>query len=378
MKKYLYLTALLAFSLVSCNGGKQQTVTPVEQSDSVHEQVSLKYAQGIKLNYQGNTCLVTMQDPEDNKVLDYRFALVKRGEDAQIPEGYTRIDLPVRNTICMTSLQLSNFIKLNELEHVVGITSTKHLFNEEVHQRIKDGKIQKIGIEGNFDNEVILGINPDIIMISPFKRGGFDALKDAGIPLIPHLGYKELTPLGQAEWIKFVGLLLGEEKKATEMFDEIEKKYNDLKSLAQNVDSRPTVFSGELHGGNWYVVGGRSFLAQLFKDAGADYIFKDDNSTGGVNLEYELVYAKAAHAQYWRILNSHKGTFTYDALRESDARYGDFDACKNQGVIYCNMTKTPFYESMPVEPHLILADFLKIFHPELVPEHTPKYYSLLK
>ena len=51
-----------------------------------------------------------------------------------------------------------------------------------------------------------MSVNPDLILISPFKRGGYDALKEVGIPLMPHLGYKEMTPLGQAEWIKFVGL----------------------------------------------------------------------------------------------------------------------------------------------------------------------------
>ena len=78
----------------------------------------------------------------------------------------------------MTSLQLSNFIKLSELDAVVGITSTRHLFNPEMQKRLDEGKTHKIGIEGNFDNEIIMGINPDIILISPFKRGGYDALTE--------------------------------------------------------------------------------------------------------------------------------------------------------------------------------------------------------
>ena len=62
-----------------------------------------------------------------------------------------------------------------------------------------------------------MSINPDLMLISPFKRGGYDAVKDIGIPLVPHLGYKEMTPLGQAEWIKFVGLLLGMEDVANQI-----------------------------------------------------------------------------------------------------------------------------------------------------------------
>ncbi len=47
----------------------------------------------------------------------------------------------------------------------------------------------------------LVQIVADVILISPFKRGGYDALKEVSIPLIPHLGYKEMTPLGQAEWM---------------------------------------------------------------------------------------------------------------------------------------------------------------------------------
>lgn len=71
-------------------------------------------------------------------------------------------------------------------------------------------------------------------------------------------------------------------------------------------EERPTVFSGEMHGGNWFAVGGKNHLAQMFRDAGADYILKDDN-TGGVPIEYEQMYATAANADYWRILNSYPG-----------------------------------------------------------------------
>lgn len=378
MKRNVLMIGLLVLTLgiASCHStGSNGTAT--EQAEQPSAQIAPKYAKGFSVKYEGNMSLVDMTDPENGEALAYHYALVPRGQEAQIPEGYTRIDTPVRSAVCMTSLQLSNFIKLGQLDKVVGITSTKHLFNKDVKAKLESGEIQKIGIEGNFDNEVIMAINPDLILISPFKRGGYDALKDVDIPLIPHLGYKEITPLGQAEWIKFIGLLIGQEEQANEMFAGIEQRYNDLCAKVKDIQERPTVFSGEMHGGNWYAVGGKSFLAQIFKDAGGHYILEEDESTGGMNLDYEVLYEKAANAQYWRILNSHKGTFTYDALKESDSRYADFDAYKNHGVIYCNMSTTPFYESMPVEPEVILADFIKVFHPEILPDYQPVYYSIL-
>ena len=368
--------------LAGCQNKKQQKGNNGSEDRAVAfvELIQPKYAQGFKVSYTDGACLLDIQDPQNEKGQSFRYMLVEKGtEQKNMPEGYTLLEVPVQSVICMTSLQLSNFIKMDELERVVGVTSTRHLFNQEMNERLKDGRTHKIGIEGNFDNEVIMGVNPDVILISPFKRGGYDALKDVDIPLIPHLGYKEMTPLGQAEWIKFVGLLTGTEDKANRLFAEIEQKYQELKALAQGVKERPVVFSGELRGGNWYAVGGKSFLAQLFKDAGADYFLKDNEESGGVTLDFETVYEQAVHAQYWRIVNSYQGTFTYDVLKDDDERYADFRAFKEKGIVYCNMREKPFYESMPTEPEHVLADLIKAFHLELMPEdYQPSYYELLK
>ncbi|MBQ9559249.1 MAG: ABC transporter substrate-binding protein [Bacteroidaceae bacterium] len=390
MKKILFL-CLLCLLAASCRqpSEKGRVVGEGEVEDSALW-MQPRYAKGFTVKYLSDGVrLVEVTDPQqddDHMPIGYSFALVPRGCEVEVPEGYERVEVPIRSTITMTSLQLSNFTALDAHDYVKGITGTKNLYNENILQRVRDGRIQKIGMEGNFDPELILAARPDVIFISPFKRGGYDAIKETGITLIPHLGYKELTPLGQAEWVKFVAMFLGKEREANEVFDGIERRYNDLK---QRVDSltaqrpnaptakRPTVFSGEMHGGNWYAVGGRNHLAQMFRDAGADYIIKDDN-TGGVNLEYEQLYATAANADYWRILNSFPGDFSYEALLASEPRNALFKAFKDRHVIYCNMRQTPYYELAPVQPDRLLADLVAIFHPELLPDHEGTFYRLLK
>ena len=94
--------------------------------------------------------------------------------------------------------------------------------------------------------------------------------------------------------------------------------------------------------------------------------------------DFETVYSQAAGADYWRIVNSYQGEFSYNTLKEEDARYVDFKAYKEKGVIYCNMREKPFYESMPTEPEVVLADLIQIFHPQLLSGHQPGYYELLK
>lgn len=394
------MTVAMAFLLMipllagcSCGGqkgGKAAEVNGASVEVDSAEKISPEYAKGFTVKYLSEDVrLVEVGDPQHvltegaddedyDMPVDYRFALVRKGAEADVPEGYKRVDVPIDRTICMTSLQLSNFTALDAHDVIRGITGTKNLFDEDIKTRVKKGEIVKIGMEGDFDPELVLAANPDVIFISPFKRGGYDAIKETGVTLVPHLGYKELEPLGQAEWIKFVAMFIGKEKEANEVFSGIKSRYEDVKKLTAKVKVRPTVFSGEMHGGNWYAVGGRNHLAQLFRDAGADYIIKDEN-TGGVNIEFEQMYAQAANADYWRILNSFPGDFSYDALKASEPRNELFKAFKERHVVYCNMKQTPYYELTPVQPDVLLNDLVAIFHPDLVaPDYQPRFYRLLK
>ena len=414
--KPLFLSLIAIFLLFACGNNNrsssQSDSTPLPTregqgggSSSGVSSLTLSYAKGFTVRTLDNGIrLVDIADPqtdEDKMPVSYHFALVPKkphsqpfpsGKGEAVPASYTIVPVPVDRTIVMTMLQLSNFTTLDALDVVKGITGTKNLFNKDVRDRVEDGRIVKIGMEGNFDTELILAANPEVIFISPFKRGGYDVIKETGITLIPHLGYKELHPLGQAEWIKFVGLFLGKEAEADSIFSGIEERYNTLKQKAEAKDASgkeslssqgnsggsPKVFSGEMHGGNWYAVGGKSTLAQLFRDAGAEYVINDDN-TGGVNIEFEQLYALAADADYWRILNSFPGEFSYEALKASEPRNELFRAFREKKVIYCNMKQTPYYELAPVAPDLILADFIAIFHPELMPkDYQPTFYRLLK
>ena len=382
--KHIYSLTLLVISLFVMMACKQvPSKLGVSDADSV-EVMPLEYAQGFQVKtLENGVKLVDVADPqtdEDRMPVSYHFALVQKGMEAEVPEGYTKVEVPVERTLVMTMLQLSNFTALNALDVVKGITGTKNLFDKDIRQRVEDGRMVKIGMEGNFDTELILAANPEVIFISPFKRGGYDAIKETGVTLVPHLGYKEPHPLGQAEWVKYVGLFIGKEKEADALFEGIRTRYNELKSKVESLDlkDRPTVFSGEMHGGNWFAVGGKNHLAQLFRDAGAQYIF-DNDDTGGVNVEFEQMYATAANADYWRILNSFEGDFSYEALKASEPRNELFKAFKEKHVIYCNMKQTPYYESSPVEPDVLLADLVAIFHPEVMDQgYQPRYYQLLK
>jgi len=373
MKRLLIAIAVITgvVAAISCKN-RNATATHEEPTATTDSTLSLSphYATGYAVRDSAGIRLVDVGDK-------YHFALI-RTANASVPDGYTAIPVPIKRTICMTALQLSNFTILGAHDVVKGLTGTKNLFDEDIKARVKNGSIVKIGMEGNFDSELILAAAPDVIFISPFKRGGYDAIRETGITLVPHLGYKELDPLGQAEWIKFVGMFIGKEREACELFAGIEQRYNTLKEEVGKAKNRPTVFSGEMHYGTWHAVGGRNYLAQIFRDAGADYVIKDDE-TAGENLEFEKMYSMASKADYWRILNSYPGEFSYEALKASEPRNELFKAFKEKKVIYCNMRKTPYYEVSPVKPDVLLKDLVAIFHPEYVEaDYRPTFYKLLQ
>ena len=369
MRNIAWVVAVVAL-FCACSGKNTKQQGADAASDEALVEMSVKYATGFSVRDSADIRLVDVGKHD-------KFALV-RTDDAVVPEGYTKVKVPIQRTICMTALQLSNFTILDAHDVVKGLTGTKNLYNKDILARVKDGRIVKIGMEGNFDTEMVLAANPDVIFISPSKRGGYEAIKETGIMLVPHLGYQELDPLGQAEWIKFIGMFIGKEKEANEVFAGIEQRYNDLKVKASAATTRPTVFSGEMHYGTWHAVGGKNYLAQIFRDAGADYVIQDEE-TAGENLEFEKMYALAANADYWRILNSFPGDFSYEALKSSEPRNELFKAYKERKVIYCNMKQQPYYEITPVQPDVLLKDFVAIFHPELVePDYQSTYYYLLK
>ena len=363
--------AAICAMLCACTSKTGKTDSPsgaTGQADSLIT-VQPRYAKNFSVKDSSGIRLVRVGKND-------RFALVRSGE-VSVPEGFTKVQVPIKRTICMTSLQLSNFTILGAHDVVKGLTGTKNLFNKDILARVKDGRIVKIGTEGNFDTEMVLAASPDVIFISPFKRGGYEPIKETGITLVPHLGYKELDPLGQAEWIKFVAMFIGKEQEANEVFARIEQRYNGIKAMAAKAEQHPTVFSGEMHSGTWHAVGGKNYLAQIFRDAGADYVI-DDEETAGENLDFEKMYALAAKADYWRILNSYPGEFNYEALKASEPRNELFEAFRQRKVIYCNMKQTPYYEISPVEPDVLLKDFVAIFHPELVEkDYQPKFYRPL-
>lgn len=380
--KVLYVLVGVCLALCGCASVNNETQQKATQAlspkyDSVYhlkdkypEKIEIRYARGLKVKYQTDGVHVFITPPDFSKGEAQEIVVPSKGKkDAKF--------------ICTTALQLGNFEILGLEKHIVGINSLKNIFSKNILAQTTNGTTMRVGKEGNFDLEAVIAAKPDYIFVSASKYGGFEALKECGIPLVSHHGYKETDPLGQAEWIKLVGLLTGETKLANAVFDYIETEYLRLKdkvrkSVGNDSANLPTVLSGRQLRDGWYVMGGKSYMAAMFHDAGAKYIMDDLSNTGGTALDFESVYARGINADFWQTDGSFDEVYTLEDLATEDARYCNIKAFKTGKVLFCNLTKKPYRELAGMEPHIMLADFVKAFHPELLPDYTPKYYEFLK
>lgn len=336
-------------------------------AENFSDTVEIRYARGLKVSYQPDGIHVTVSNPDPTA-------------KASKPETFV-ITKAAKRFVTTTALQLGNFEVLGLEDCIVGMNTLRHVFSPVILTQLESGETMSVGKEGNFDIEKVMMARPDYILVSASKYGGFETLRETGIPLIPHHGYKETDPLGQAEWIKLIGILTGETRRANAVFADIERKYKALRNdVAKACAGKklPTVMSGRQMRDGWYIVGGNSYMARIFHDAGANYIMSDNKVSGGVTLDFEAAYAKGIHADYWQTDGSYDGTFTLNTLAQEDERYATMNAFRKKHVVFCNLSQTPYRELAGVQPHLMLADFIKAFHPEILPTYVPTYYEILK
>ena len=374
MKKLLiYLCLSVALFGNSCsNSGKKTSKKGI--ADEL-ESLPLKYAKSFEIQNGDNFKILKIYGIGSDSTNFETFKLVP-AEKLEAPQQGV-IPVPCKRIICLSSTQLTYFFALDNIENIVATNSSRHLYHEGMNKQIDTGLVKRVGKEGHFNTELIASLNPDVIFVSPFKTGGYDALKSLGFNLVPMAAYEEETPLGRAEWIKMIAAFTNQEEKADSIFRGVANRYESLKELAAKVKKRPTIFSGKMRSGTWYVPGGDSFYAHYFKDAGAEYIFKDDKKAA-YPLDFESVYSTAAECDYWRILLPDPIGYNKESMVTEDPRYADFKAFKENHIFACNIREKPYYEQNAMKPDVILADYIHFLHPTLLPDYKPEFYELLK
>lgn len=367
---------VLSLLLSACAPKGKTDVKAAAQGDNL-----MRYARNIQVFEKDYGYRAEVICPWDTTLSLGSFAFVKDTTKAVDTDVKGVLNVPVRSVISFSATQWAVFLRLGEIDRVKGILEGRFVNDSTMLSLLAQHKVYDIGTEAAADVERMIQLQPDALLYSPYFDGNQGGLNVTGAVLFPFADYMENTPLGRAEWIRVIGILAGCEDKADAWFDDIERRYHALSGLCDEVAQRPTVFSDLAFNGQWYVAGGRSYIAQLFADAGADYIWKDNPSTASVPMDAESILAKAQHADFWRVNNSYPTPMTYATLAKENPVYPLFDAFKKQQIIVCDIIKTGYFKQSQCEPDLLLADFIYFFHPELLmgewEGYQPKYYHLM-
>ena len=348
------LTFICFCVLLGCEKNK-----PVDQFQENISSQSMDFA--TKFNIQEDQLKVIEPWPGATSAIEYKFE--------KIPER-----------VIVTSTTHLPYLELLGLEDkLVGFVGTNNIYSEKINTKLKSGQIIEVGMHGKINLELLLASQPDLVIA--FDLGGessiLDKITEAGIPIVYNSDFLEEKALGRAEWIKFFGYIFDEFNLADSIFNGMVERYNQLKNLTQNVKERPSVFSGVVYGDTWFLPGGKNWSAQFIKDAGGSYIWGGNISSGWLELSFETVLDRAREAQFWIGVASIN---TRAELMAQDSRYQLFEAYQEQRIYNYNKRigengGFDFFESAYARPDIVLADLIRILHPELLPNHMTYYFQ---
>ncbi len=355
-----------------------------KNKDYFPEPLQIEYAENFQVTYHKHYKVVKVAAPWKTGGETFEYVLVQCG--APTPKGFANaqfVSVPAQSMVVLSTTYFTFMEQLNLLDRLIGIANFQQVNSSSVLELIEQKKVVEVGRNVDLNLEFILQLNPDIIMTygtgNPY-RDGYAPLLKFGIRVGVFAEYMESTPLARAEWLKFMALFFNRETEANEVFQEITTQYHATVRLAQNVTKKPTVFTGASREGTWYMPGGQSYVAAFLQDAGAQYLWSDDSHRGSLALDFEAVLKKASDADYW--LNPGLWKTLQDGLAD-DSRYQFFSAFHKKNVYNNNALLNPYggndyWERGVANPHLVLADLIKIFHPHLLPDHQLIWYRHLQ
>jgi len=374
MKHFLYPFIGLFIWLISCQ-------VDSETKNIKHKTPKLAYSTGYTIEEYNDYSLIKIHTPYKKADKGLQYVLYPRDNKKPKVQADAFIPVPVKSIVCTSTTHIPLLDYLGETNKLIGFPTTDYISSEKMRARIDSGFVAELGIDNSLNIEKLMELNPDVVMAYSITSdlGQFNKMQEAGIPVLINAEYLELNPLGRAEWIKLAGLLFGKEQEADSVFKMIEKEYIATKNKVNKVKKFPTAMSGSMYSDTWYLPGGKNYAAKLLTDAGFNYIWKDDTTSGFLTLSFESVLDKAHKSDYW-IGASNFSSLT--EMKEANERYSFFKPYETANVYSYNKRigakgGSEFLELGYMRPDLILKDLVKIGHPELLPSHELFFYFKL-
>ena len=372
----LILFSLLVLGLTQCKKTQNIAKATVNENEIIH-------AEGFSLVEYDDFSILKVKNtyPESEETFTY----VLHKENIIVPDSlkqFIAIQIPIQKIIVTSTTHIPSLEMLGVENTLVAFPTLKYISSETTRERIDLGKVREIGKNNSLNTEVILDINPDVIV--GFSVDGdlktYKNLEKSGQKIIFNADWTEKTPLGKAEWIKFFGALYDKKEKANLEFETIEESYNKALKLAKKAEIKPTILSGAIYEDQWFLPQGDSWAALFLKEANGNYLWADTEGTGSLALSFETVLDKAKDADFW----IGPGQFTsIEEIIKDNPNYKFFKAVETKNVYSYSSKKGKtggiiYYELAPNRPDLVLKDIIKILHPEVLPNYELFFFEQLQ
>lgn len=369
------LLCLLSFIIFGCKQKPKSNTTfyGVEE---------IKYAKGLSIKKYDGFDVVTITSPWPNSKEVFQYLFYK--DEKKISDSLKhipKIQVPIQKIIVTSTTHISSLDLLNVCESLVGFPGLNFISSSRVRTLIKKKKIKELGNNQELNTEVVLSLQPDVIMGFAIdnQNKAFNKLEKNGLKLLYNGEWNEKTPLGKAEWIKLFGILYDQYDKADSIFKKVENNYFIAKEIAKKATSKPKILCGAIYENSWFLPQGNSWAAFYIKEANGDYLWKDTNGTGSLSLSFEEVLEKGKNASIWI------GPGQYSSLQEmksDNKNYNYFEAFTAKKVYSFSTKKGPtggvlFYEMATNRPDLVLKDMIFILHPHLLPDYKLVFFEKL-
>lgn len=365
----------------ACNTDQKESnhaiINPIVKWDS-----SIKYAKRFSIGSAADSKLLFLFGNKDNQDTTAVFILHKGSTPpATSYKNSYAVKVPVNDVACMSSVYVAMLSKLQCADKIVAIENCDYYNDNSILTGVKEGKIKELSKGPEINVEQTLQLHPALILTFGMgnpKNDINEKILKAGIPVAISLDHLEEHPLARAEWIKFMACFFDKQELADSLFNITETNYQNLKQLTDTLKIRPTVLTEIKYADAWYVPGGKSFMAHLLDDAGSNYLWRDNTKTGSLPLTFEEVFSTAGKANYW--INLFININTKKELLAFDERYALFAAFKNGNLYNNNKISnqkgySDYWASGMANPDELLKDLIGIFHPQLLPNHSLKYYK---
>ena len=379
--KFIFFKFLFFLFVISFIGCKQNNKTSNNTKASTENLA--QYAKGLEIYKHNGFSIVKISNPWPEAKESFTYILKEK--NGIIPDSlkrFTVISIPIKSIVVTSTTHIPALELLGVENTLVGFPNTDYISSEKTRKLIDTGKIREVGTNESLNTEVLIDMKPDVIVSFGLNNNNptLDNLQKSGLKVMFDGDWNEQSPLGKAEWIKLFGALYGLDSKANAVFSEIEKEYNNTLALAKKTTVKPSVLCGSMYQNQWFVPQGESWASLFLKDAQSDYLWKNTKGTGSLPLPFENVLELAKNADFWIA----PGNFaSLKEMSDSNPHYNQFASFKNKKVYSYAVNKGAkggiiYFEWSPTRPDWVLKDLIKIFHPELLPNHKLFFYQKLE